>query len=430
MKEDKYFWDYKREPGKFLNKNYIKSIYKEPLVSIVTSYYNAYEFMWQTINCVLNQTFPYWEWIIVDDGSDDQKAIEYLKKVNDIDDRIKIYHQKNAGLAKGRDYAITKSTTDYILPLDTDDLIEPTYIETLYWALKTNPDASWAFTNSIGFGKYMYLVDHEFDSEKMKYENQITVTALIKKKQIINLGGYGLAKRYVNEDWHLWLRMLAQGYYPVQVTYYGFWYRRRKESLLSEINDKNKKENELRLRDLKKEADKIERNVKPILYPHEEYTDILEYTNIEWNGEKLEYTKKNILYIIPSIVIDKKIIKQIKEKSKDFNIYIIALENSKHSQYAFRQKLEEFSIVFNLTTFLDKKYYLSFIEYIVNTRNIKDIFLARNCKYKNDIINFFKAVVLFEYKESILLYYLEIFKYKLKHTIICRAMKKFIRLLK
>ena len=69
MKEDNYFWKYKYEPGKELNEKSkdIKSV--KPLVSIITSYYNSNEFMWQTINCVLNQTFQAWEWIIVDDGS-------------------------------------------------------------------------------------------------------------------------------------------------------------------------------------------------------------------------------------------------------------------------------------------------------------------------------------------------------------------------
>ena len=67
MKEDNYFWKYKYEPGKELNKKSkdIKNV--KPLVSIITSYYNSNEYMWQTINCVLNQTFQSWEWIIVDD---------------------------------------------------------------------------------------------------------------------------------------------------------------------------------------------------------------------------------------------------------------------------------------------------------------------------------------------------------------------------
>ena len=47
-----------------------------------------------------NQTFPYWEWIIVDDGSTDNEAIKYLDEMKNIDQRIKIYHKENEGLSK------------------------------------------------------------------------------------------------------------------------------------------------------------------------------------------------------------------------------------------------------------------------------------------------------------------------------------------
>ena len=300
MKDDKFFWDYGKEPGKVLKENYIKDTKELPLVSIITSYYNSQEFMWQTINCVLNQTFPYWEWIIVDDGSTDANAIKYLEDVERIDTRIHVYHKENEGLAKGRDYAIKYSNTNYILPLDADDLIEPTYIESLYWTLETNPEATWAFTNSLGFGKYIYLVDHPFNSEKMKTENQITATALIRKDKILSLNGYGVAKRYVNEDWHLWLRMLARGDYPVQATFYGFWYRRKKESLLTRINDTENKENKLRLRDLKIEADKITKKITPIIYSRISNTSIekLDYEQLNWNKTLPITNKENVLYIL------------------------------------------------------------------------------------------------------------------------------------
>ena len=121
MKEDNFFWEYKYEPGKKAIEQNIETSKIKPLVSIITSYYNSNKFMWQTINCVLNQTFQSWEWIIVDDGSNNKEAVEYLEEVKKIDQRIKIYHKENEGLAKGRDYAIKYATTKYILPLDNEE---------------------------------------------------------------------------------------------------------------------------------------------------------------------------------------------------------------------------------------------------------------------------------------------------------------------
>ena len=68
MEDEEVFFDYEKEPGKKV-KDIIAKCDKKPLVSIITSYYNASSYMMQTINCVLNQTFPFWEWIIVNDGS-------------------------------------------------------------------------------------------------------------------------------------------------------------------------------------------------------------------------------------------------------------------------------------------------------------------------------------------------------------------------
>lgn len=428
MKDDKYFWNYNKEPGKILKSDYIKDTKELPLVSIITSYYNSQEFMEQTINCVLNQTFPYWEWIIVDDGSTNEDAIEYLEEVEKKDNRIHIYHKKNEGLAKGRDYAIKYSKANYILPLDADDLIEPTYIETLYWTLETNPEATWAFTNSLGFGKYIYLVDHEFDSEIMKNENQITATALIRKEKILKVGGYGVAKRYVNEDWHLWLRLLASGCYPVQTTFYGFWYRRRQESLLSQINNEKSEENKLRLIDLKKEANKITQKVPAIIYPNQIPINLkrLEFIHLNWNKTLPINSKRNIIYILPDTGIDNKLYKDIKNMSINRNITIITLEKSKYSHYSLRQKYEDFATVFNLDTFLDKKYFFGFIEYIINTRNAQKIYVSDN--YQNMEIFKEKEIEIIHYNESNFKYKLQIFKYTLKHTLIGKIIRKFIKI--
>lgn len=424
MKEDNFFWKYKYEPGKMAIKSNIGTQKIKPLVSIITSYYNSDKYMWQTINCVLNQTFQSWEWIIVNDGSTNKEAVEYLEEVKKIDSRIKIYHKDNEGLAKGRDYAIKYATTKYILPLDADDLIEPTYIETLYWTLETNQDATWAFTNSVGFGKYIYLSDVKFDSEKMKTDNHITATSLIRKDRILELGGYGKAERYVNEDWHLWLRMLADNQFPVQVGYYGFWYRRQPNSLLAEINNTQKKENELRLRDLKIEADKITQRIEPILYPKEE-SKILKKNNIKISEEIeiLEKDKKSYIYILPYLGTDKKMYKKIKKESENKKIYIITLQTHKHSSYVLRQKYEQFATVYDLTTFLDSDYWIDFVEYIKNSRNIEKIYLS-NTKYNDELKKNFETIDIEKCRNSKIVYNCKILQHKFLNSLVIRGIRK------
>lgn len=402
MNYEEIFFDYKKEPGKMLKKDLAFGD-NIPLVSIVTSYYNSSKYINQTLNCVLNQTFPFWEWIIVNDGSTEDNTDEFLNSLAKLDNRIKIYKKENEGLAKGRDYAISKSTTNYILPLDADDLIIPTYIETAYWSLRTNEEASWVFSNSVGFGKYIYLYNPKFDSEKMKKENLLTATALIRKDKIQDVGGYGVAKRYVNEDWHLWLRMLAKGCFPVQMNFYGFWYRRCKTSLLSDINNDKKEENNMRLRDLKVEADKIQKTVFAKIYPNIQEQQGQKEESLNWEGKdfgkKLKQNK--ILYILPWLRTDEKIYEAISTLNLEKND--ITIITTKPSQYIYRQKIEQYAEVFDLTTFIDNSYWHSFIEYIIQTRQIQTIYVANELE---DINKYIKETFpnleqkLYEYKDN------------------------------
>ncbi|HKL95826.1 MAG TPA: glycosyltransferase family 2 protein, partial [Paludibacteraceae bacterium] len=69
---------------------------QEELVSIITPIYNGEQFVAQTIESVLAQTYPHWEMIVINDGSkDNSEAI--VKKYAEKDPRIKLFSQPNAG---------------------------------------------------------------------------------------------------------------------------------------------------------------------------------------------------------------------------------------------------------------------------------------------------------------------------------------------
>ena len=121
--EKNVFFDFKKQPGK-IKIDRIKI--NNPKISVITSYYNYKDYIMQTYYSLNNQTFPYWEWIIVNDGSTEDGTEEILNNLKSLDERIKVYDKVNEGLAKGRDYGISKASTELIFPLDADDLMEPT----------------------------------------------------------------------------------------------------------------------------------------------------------------------------------------------------------------------------------------------------------------------------------------------------------------
>ena len=100
-------------------------IYQRGLVSIITPLYNAEQYIGETIQSVLNQTYKDWEMIIVDDASTDH-GIEIVRQYSDslrTAHRIKLMeNHKNLGVARSRNRAIRKAKGQYIAFLDSDDL--------------------------------------------------------------------------------------------------------------------------------------------------------------------------------------------------------------------------------------------------------------------------------------------------------------------
>ena len=124
-------FDYSLEPGLVLNKK-VEVVNKiEPQITIITPFYNTKkEILEKTANSILNQTYPYFEWLIIDDGSHDKESLEGLNQISKMDDRIKIMHKENQGLAQTRDYGARKAceSSKYLLFIDYDDELSSTFV--------------------------------------------------------------------------------------------------------------------------------------------------------------------------------------------------------------------------------------------------------------------------------------------------------------
>lgn len=95
---------------------------KEPFISLITPVYNIEHLIGKTIESALEQTYTDWEMILVDDGSPDHAGTicdEYAKK----DDRIRVIHKQNEGLAAARNTGIEACTGKYFLIFEGSDLL-------------------------------------------------------------------------------------------------------------------------------------------------------------------------------------------------------------------------------------------------------------------------------------------------------------------
>lgn len=96
----------------------------------------------RAIKSVLNQQFPDWELIIVDDGSCDGVTPEVLDKFAASDDRIKVFHKANENRVIGFNYGTDRATGEWIAYLDSDDEYSTNYLRVLDQATNEFPEYS------------------------------------------------------------------------------------------------------------------------------------------------------------------------------------------------------------------------------------------------------------------------------------------------
>lgn len=200
---------------------------KNNLISCVIPCYNCENFISKTIKSLLSQTIKSIEIILVNDASTDN-TLDILKQIESkYPNIVKVIDlEKNQGASYARNYGVENSKGEYVLFMDSDDIIEPTLIEKYQDRLEE--------LNDIGEYEYVlcyssYIQIDEKDAqisdtvkgiqvepyEILGYEfvrNHLISTSgvLVKKIYFIQSGGFNKKIRY-SEDWDLWLRLATVG---------------------------------------------------------------------------------------------------------------------------------------------------------------------------------------------------------------------------
>ncbi len=101
------------------------------LVSVIIPVYNVERYIDRCVESVVNQTYKNLEIWLVDDGSTDSSGV-YCQKWAEKDERINVIHQKNQGLSAARNIAIDKCSGEWLVFVDSDDVVDVRYVEILY----------------------------------------------------------------------------------------------------------------------------------------------------------------------------------------------------------------------------------------------------------------------------------------------------------
>lgn len=212
------------------------SVSGSPIVSVVIPCHNSAPFLRDTVESVVGQTLREKEIVFVDDGSVDntRSVIEQLMAGHG-DCPMTMLSQVNAGVASARNRGISMARGRYILPVDADDLIAPTMLETCARILDEQPQTALVFTDRQDFGAMQGIVPAgRFELGRLKYFNQIPYCSMYRRELWKAISGYRVNVSGF-DDWDFWLAAAARGFCGHHVPQAMLQHRRRRDSQLTTI---------------------------------------------------------------------------------------------------------------------------------------------------------------------------------------------------
>lgn len=369
------YFDFSFEPGKEEAKR-ISINNGAPLISVITVYNqnSNEEYIIQTMNSLKNQTFPFWEWIVV---TNNEEIV--LKDFTKKDKRIKIIFEDYESIAKAKIDAVKSSVTELIFMLDENNLIDKTMLECGFFAMMFNKEAAFSYSRIVDFGAKEALYNKKLSISEEKKKNLISSGAFIRKEKFLEVENYSKLSNDVYEDWYMWLYFLSKSYVPLKMGFYGFWHRNLKNDKKTKTFADNKEAEKI----LSEMAEKVDLKTEIIQFDDSyevSYKNVPQKIDLKRKPIVLEDGTKRVLFILPWSVVggadifNLNLIKGLRKKG-----YEISVITTQKCDYALRQGIEQYvDEYFDLTSFLKRRDWASFIEYIIRTRKINLVFLSNS----------------------------------------------------
>ena len=348
-----------------------------PVVSIISVFFNDYEYFETTYRSVINQTWQNFEWIIVNDGSTNLDAVAFIESLPQRTKKIKVVsNSNNQGEAAARNMAITEAQGEYLLFVNLVDIIDPLYIEKCLLFLETHPEFSFVNSYCAVFQAQEYWWNHGFNKPaKLIQDNFVMGQLLYRKADFDKLGGFDNDLKY-HADWERWLKAIAN--HQKGWTIPEYLECSRCTTFAAPAFEQNRSES-------KPAKELIQSRYREFFTssPPQEISLNSESLNqqqlqLKINAENsIQYssTNKNLLLFFSSLNsdIDKCNLELItKLEQQDYKITAIATTKERASKSFYNVTPD----IFHLPNFLDEAYWLVFTRYIIEYPQINTIIIS------------------------------------------------------
>ncbi|MGA2248629.1 MAG: glycosyltransferase, partial [Verrucomicrobiota bacterium] len=205
-------------------------------VSIVIPCHNYAKYLPESIGSVWNQTFRNFEILLVDVGSTDDSAAVAQRLAGQTPPEIpfRIFHLDNVGPGAARSFGAAQARGKYLLPLDADDRIAPDYLAKTVPLLDADQKLGLVYVDTVCFGDQQLRHNQpEYNFARLCQANFISICSLIRKAAFDDVEGFDSENWGYYEDWDLWIRLGAKGWFGKHLSEPLFFYRHHFESSLT-----------------------------------------------------------------------------------------------------------------------------------------------------------------------------------------------------
>lgn len=200
-------------------------------ISVIIPTHNQAQTIGETVQSVLDQIRKADEIVVVNDGSKDGSS-SIAKSYG-----IKVIDQVNKGLSAARNTGIMNATGEYILFLDSDDVLLPNCLEVLEKkALETGADIIAPSFKEFGVRDREVIIDYIPTLEDFKSANRIGYFSMIKREALLECGGYSPKMVWGWEDFAIWFDLLSRGKKLVTIPEILIMYRTKNNSMIQSAN--------------------------------------------------------------------------------------------------------------------------------------------------------------------------------------------------
>ena len=349
-----------------------------PTVSVITPFYNTDPVFLETAQSLLAQSFQDFEWIIVNDGSSDSAALVMLHTAQVSDARIKVIVQENAGPAAARNTAFRHSAGRYLCLLDSDDMIEPTFIEKCVWFLESNPGFGFCNTWSVNFGDEQFLWRLGFERGSSHLDaNSGPPISVVRREAFEAGGGFDESIRYGHEDWDFWLGLARAGYWGHTLPEFQEWYRKRSSGRYEQLMQSESVNKDFKALIARKFAGLQANFPSPVVKPPEAYEEVPHQVPFE-NRLARPAGVRRILFLVPWMVTggaDKVNLDWIDGLSRNgYQVTLCATLDTNHNWLAEFARITP--DIFILPNFLRCADYPRFLRYLIHSRQIETVLIT------------------------------------------------------